>query len=374
MQRSFPDALRGIGELAGCRDHGDRLRQTLRRVRIGQRAEDLETQLRDAVAVVAERQVLENDIGRAAIGWRVGLPHLRRMNGSAVWLFVARIPAPGDPGSVQQLTVGPDAANARDRPLAQCDREAGIVEVFGGLDLAATPAALAAALRGGLGLLAEIRRPDDVAADPHAAIEARDHRPFGGRGDAQIVHPRAFDPLGRREGRDDPAVDDRADGGADEAADGGRADAEDRAANAAANGGTCGTKNEGGHGMISALREQEGEGDAPPPGWGERFLDHAEALVGVEETVGPGEDPDMLGDGAGRHPEQDQRAGTGLCADSSRSSCAARPRPEPRAARSRPSPDCRAGSGTARGRRLSRQTPRASPRQSQPAPRRLAWS
>ena len=51
---------------------------------------------------------------------------------------------------------------------------------------------------------------------------------------------------------------------------------------------------------VSALREQEGEGDAPPPGWGERFLDHAEPLVGVEEAVGPGQDPDMLGDGAGR--------------------------------------------------------------------------
>ena len=65
--------------------------------------------------------------------------------------------------------------------------------------------------------------------------------------------------------------------------------------------------------MISALREQEGEGDAPPPGWGERFFDDAEALVGVEETVGSGEDPDMLGNGTAFHTEEDQRAGTGLC-------------------------------------------------------------
>ena len=33
--------------------------------------------------------------------------------------------------------------------------------------------------------------------------------------------------------------------------------------------------------------------------------------VRVEEGVGPGQDPDMLGDRAGHHPEEDQRAGTG---------------------------------------------------------------
>jgi len=45
---------------------------------------------------------------------------------------------------------------------------------------------------------------------------------------------------------------------------------------------------------------------------GERLLDHAEPLVGVEEAVGPGEDPDMLGDGARRYAEKEQRAGTGI--------------------------------------------------------------
>jgi hypothetical protein len=41
----------------------------------------------------------------------------------------------------------------------------------------------------------------------------------------------------------------------------------------------------------------------------ERLLDHAEPLIGVEEGVGTGQDPDMLGDGAGHHAEEDQRAG-----------------------------------------------------------------
>jgi hypothetical protein len=50
---------------------------------------------------------------------------------------------------------------------------------------------------------------------------------------------------------------------------------------------------------------------------GERFLDHAEPLVGVEEGAGTGQDPDMLGDGAGLHAEQDQRAGTGSAGSTS---------------------------------------------------------
>ena len=41
---------------------------------------------------------------------------------------------------------------------------------------------------------------------------------------------------------------------------------------------------------------------------GERLLDHAEPLIGVEEAARTSENPDMLGDGAGRHAEQDQRA------------------------------------------------------------------
>ena len=38
-------------------------------------------------------------------------------------------------------------------------------------------------------------------------------------------------------------------------------------------------------------------------------LDDAAALVGVDEAVGRGDDAAVLGDGAGAHPEQEQRAG-----------------------------------------------------------------
>ena len=166
------DRLRGIGELAGGRDHGDGA-VSPRRFGIGERAEHLEGELRHAVAEGRERQLLEDDIGGAAIGGRVGRAHLRGDERIGCLGLVARIPAPGDAGEVHRLAVGPDAADAGDRALAERDGEAGVVEVLGRLDLAA-PAALAAALRGGLRLLAEIGRPDDVAADAHAAVEPRD--------------------------------------------------------------------------------------------------------------------------------------------------------------------------------------------------------
>ena len=70
-----------------------------------------------------------------------------------------------DAVEAHRLAVGPDAADAGDRALAERHREAGEVEVLGDLGAAASAAALAAAaLAGGLGLLAEVGRPDDVAA------------------------------------------------------------------------------------------------------------------------------------------------------------------------------------------------------------------
>src|SRR5690606_22955299 len=62
-------------------------------------------------------------------------------------------------------------------------------------------------------------------------------------------------------------------------------------------------------GKLSALGKEEGEGDATSPCWCQRFLDDPKALVGMEEDVGTGQDADMLGNGAGHHAEQDQRAG-----------------------------------------------------------------
>jgi hypothetical protein len=42
---------------------------------------------------------------------------------------------------------------------------------------------------------------------------------------------------------------------------------------------------------------------------GQDFLDDAQPFIGVDETVGAGQDPDMLGDGARCHAEQDSAPG-----------------------------------------------------------------
>jgi chromate reductase, NAD(P)H dehydrogenase (quinone) len=83
------------------------------------------------------------------------------------------------------VAIGPDAADAGDGALAKRDGDGGVVQVLGGPD--ARAAAFAAALAGGSGPLAKVGRPDDVAADPHPAVEPRDDGTFGRRGDTQAI-------------------------------------------------------------------------------------------------------------------------------------------------------------------------------------------
>jgi hypothetical protein len=244
--RAPADAARRVGELARGRDQRHRLRQPLGGVGIGERAEHLEAQLRQAVAVGAESQILEDHIGRAAIGRRRLRPHPRRDEGIGLLRLVAGMPAPGDAGEVHRLAVGPDPADPGDRASAEGDRERGRVEILRGRG-PAPAAALAAALAPPAPALAEVRRPDHGAAHAHAAMDARDDRALGRGGDAQAVEPRPLDALGGRERGDDAAVDDRADRGADEAADGRGGDTEHRAADRAADGGARGAEDEGGH-------------------------------------------------------------------------------------------------------------------------------
>ncbi len=236
-----------IAEFARGRDHCHGLDQPLGGVGIRQRAKHLETDLGQAVAESAEVQFFEDHIGGAAVGRGAGCAHLGGDERIGGLNLVAGIPAPGDARHVHWLAVGPHPANAgdstpcrpssasdpspADRPsgttFAQRHREGGEVEVFGGRDF--RPAALAAALAGGVDLLAEVRGPDDVAADAHPAEQSRDHRAFDRGGDAQAVEPRALDALGWGEGRYDPIVDHRPDGRADETADGRARETEDGA-------------------------------------------------------------------------------------------------------------------------------------------------
>ena len=246
-----PDDLGRIGELARGRDQRHGAHQALGRLAVEDRPEHLEGELRQPVAEALERQLLEDDIGRAAIGRGVRRAHLRGDERVGLLALAALVQPQGDAVAAHELAVGPDAADAGDRSLAERDREAREVEVLGDLGAAASAAALAAALLGGAGLLAEVGRPDDVAAGAHRAVDARDHRALGRGGDLQGVEPLAGDPLRRRHRGDEPGVDRGAGDRADGAADRRRGDAEDRAADRAADRGAGGGEDDRGHGISS---------------------------------------------------------------------------------------------------------------------------
>ena len=232
---------------------------------MAERREHLHGELRQAVAEARQRQVLEDHVGRAAVGGRCLGAHGSHDQRVGILPLVARIPAPGNLGRIEQVAVGPDAADAGDRPLAQGQREGGGVEIFGGGD--GRTAALAAALCGGAGLLAEVGGPHDVAGNAQAAVDPRDDGALGGRRDAKVVEPRALDALGRRDLRDEPAVEEGSCGGADDAAEGGPRQAEHGAAHRPADSGADGAQKKRCHGRISAfgVGKEEGEGGAPAP-------------------------------------------------------------------------------------------------------------
>ena len=139
-------------------------------VAVEDRPEHLEGELRQPVAEALERQLLEDDIGGAAIGRRVRRAHLRRDERIGLLVLAAR-------DAARMVTpsrlIGLPSAQMRPMPVIGPSQSAtakrGEVEVLGDLGAAASAAALAAAaLVGGPGLLAEVGRPDDVAADAHA--------------------------------------------------------------------------------------------------------------------------------------------------------------------------------------------------------------
>jgi len=111
--------------------------------------------------------------------------------------------------------------------LGQSDRKRRQIDVFGCGDF--RPTSLAAGTRG-VDRFGKIGCPDDIAAEPHAPEETREHRTLGGRGDAQTIQPRPFDALTRREGRHQRGIDHRSDGRTDHAADGRTRKADDGAA------------------------------------------------------------------------------------------------------------------------------------------------
>ena len=302
------DHGRAIGELARGRDHGDGFDHPLGNVAIRERAKHLHVDLGNAVPEVGQQKVVEPDIGRAPEGGRV-LDAQRRLHDRIGQLgLAALVDLVVDPLEIKRLAVSPDTTDAGYRSLAERERKAGVILILGRLDL--RPAALAAALLGGLGFLAEIGRPDDVSADAHPAIERGDHGPLGARRDAQRVEPCPLNALCGGQRRNDPAVHHRSDRRTDHAADGSPREAKERSAETRAQRLPRDPQNNRRH--SSLLRELESRDRAALPCFGVGFLYHAQPLSGMDHRAVSGQDPAMLGDGTGPHAKQHDMARPGF--------------------------------------------------------------
>lgn len=187
------DGPRVVDELARTGDQRDRADHAAQPV---DRPDDLEIELRHAVAVFGKRKALEDDIGEAAIGR--GLAGFLRGDERVGFLrLTAVMDAHRHRGGIELAPVDPNAPDEGDRPLAEADREIGVVAVgrFVGLPGAT---ALAAALAAGdrdRNLLLEARRPDQLATEPRTTVEARDRRALGGGEPVDLLQARPVDDL-----------------------------------------------------------------------------------------------------------------------------------------------------------------------------------
>ena len=172
--------------------------------------------LRDAVAEIRERQILEYDIGEPAIGRRVARALDLFDQGIGALRLVAHIEPRRILREVDQIAVGPDAADLGDRAFAQPDRERDRIAVVG-LGDAGPAEALAAAGGGGRHGLLEARRPQELARRARPAVSPRDRRALGRGLDVDVgeARPLARDVAAGRERRIDLAAEEGADGAAD---------------------------------------------------------------------------------------------------------------------------------------------------------------
>ena len=150
-------------------------------------AEHLEGQLRQAVAEIGKRQLLEHHIGDAAIGRRVACTFDRADQAVGLLCLAAGMKPRRDAAEVEFLAVGPHTSDAVDLALAQRHGEIGIIAVGPHLAAGAAAAALAAAV--GLLPLDQVGGPDHLARHPHPAPQAWNGRPLGGGHHAQVGKP-----------------------------------------------------------------------------------------------------------------------------------------------------------------------------------------
>ncbi len=150
------------------------------------RPHDFEGELRHAVAELLQRQVFQNDIGRAPIGGdrARAFDRLDRRVGKLI------------PGAVVDphvqiprrdlFPIGPDATHPRDFALAERERQADGIAELRRARLGRAWRALAAAARD-RGRLAEVGRPDDLPAHAHPAVDLRDRLTLAGIGQPETV-------------------------------------------------------------------------------------------------------------------------------------------------------------------------------------------
>src|SRR5690349_1603379 len=97
----------------------------------------------------------------------------------------AAVKAPVEFVEIELLAVGPDAADRRDRALAQGDGEIGVVTIGAIAASAASAAFAAAAVLEDFFL--ERRRPDDLSAEARAADQAGNGGALCRCGDAEVI-------------------------------------------------------------------------------------------------------------------------------------------------------------------------------------------
>ena len=195
-----------------------------------------------AVAVFFQRQVVEDDVGQAAVSGGVGDAEGRLQAWVGVLGLAAGVDAEagsggvaggdrrgvGRAGVVDEVGSDPDAQDAGDLAFAEADGESGVVGV--GLGGGFRAALAAGFLLGADFLEAVVLDPEDVSGKDAGAVDAGDRGAVGAGLDAEVGEARAFD--GRALGRVEIAAEGHADLGAHPDIAAGK-EADDRAGDAA---------------------------------------------------------------------------------------------------------------------------------------------
>ena len=270
-----------VAEFGRAGDERHRARHAFERA---DRPHDLERELRDAVGKGLERQPFEHGISEAAMGGRIARALLGDDQGIGRLILGAAIEAHVQTGEIERLAIGPDTPDPPDRTFAQADGDIGEIAVLrrDRLRDAATTAATAATAAeafaaataaataaGGLGRrgddLFEFGRPDDLARETRASINARDRRALGRGHHVEIGEARAFDAA--RAAAAAAAIEQRVvEQIAGERADQTAGDGADRAEQCAADGAAGDGQNKRSHVVKLCWSSRRGQA-APRPRW-----------------------------------------------------------------------------------------------------------